>query len=58
MTHIKRMILLTTALIFAAGLAYLTLPNFDLLKMSIFILVCILAGEILCQIDKKFNKRT
>ncbi len=57
MIHIKRLILLIVALAFGGALAYIYEPDFDFFKMGALILFCVLASEVLYQIDKKFFKK-
>lgn len=57
MKHFERLLLLFIALVIAGLLGYMLLPNFEPLKMIVFIIVCLILEEIFYQVDKKMSKK-
>lgn len=57
MKHFERLFLLIIALAVGGGLGALLLPNFDAVKMILFIVACVILGEVFYQIDTKLFRK-
>ena len=57
MKHFERVLLLIIALAVGGGLGYMLLPGFELVKMIIFAICCLILGEIFYRIDKKLSQK-
>ena len=55
MKNIKRLLLIIVALIIGGILGYFLLVDFEPLKLTFWIIACIVLGYLLNLIDKKFN---
>jgi len=57
MKHLRRLLLLSAALLIGGGLGHILLSESDPIKTIVFILACIALGEVFYQIDKRFSEK-
>lgn len=57
MKHFERLLLLFIALVIGGLLGYMLLPNFEPVKMIVFIIACLILGEVFYQVDKRISKK-
>jgi hypothetical protein len=57
MNRVGRLCLIVFAIVLGGISGYVLLPGFEIIKILIFALICLVLGEVFYQIDKRISKK-